>query len=127
MIVLNQRVILPKSHNNKEGVVTQVPKETTRQSGLVQTQRNRVKVSYTDGHGGMTEAWFAIDSLEAWRTPKDITAELEAKHQVEMDKVNAEHDKEKLNWIDTKEEEKPKEIIDNTDKLSNDNSDAFIG
>jgi hypothetical protein len=126
MIVLNQKVILPKSHNNKDGVVTQVPKKTTPQSGIAQIT-NRVKVAYQDGHGGMTEAWFTIDSLEAWRSPKDITAELEAKYQAEMDAVNAEHDKEKLEWIDTKEEEPKKKIIDNTDKLETDNSPEFIG
>ena len=80
MFVQNQKVILPDSHGNKEGVVTVVPKQIRQQAGLSQ-QLGRVKVSYSSMNGGMTEAWFNIDKLEMWRSPKDITAELEALHQ----------------------------------------------
>lgn len=111
MFVVNQRVVLPKSHKEKEGVITVVPKEIVQQSGL-QQRLGRVKVMYQDGHGGMTEGWFDIDKLSAWKSPKDITAELEAKHQKEMEAVSAEKDREKLDWIEPEEkEETPSELF----------------
>lgn len=148
MLTLHQKVILPKSHNNKDGVVTQVPKQITKQAGLKQAVE-RVKVAYTDGHGGMTEGWFKIDVLEAWRSPKDITEELEAKHKLEMEKVSGIQEKEKLDWIEKNEEKAEKkelegdkviEVTKNTDIIKemgtviqslptkkDDNSDEFIG
>ena len=101
MFVLNQKVILPKSHGEKEGVIVLVPKPIRAQSGLVQN-KDRVKVSYLTVGGGATEAWFATDKLQSWRKPADITAELEAKHQAEMEAVHATTQKEKLDWIEDK-------------------------
>ncbi len=101
MFVLNQKVILPKSHGEKEGVIVLIPKPIRIQTGLTQ-KRGRVKVSYVTTGGGATEAWFEIDSLQAWRKPADITAELEAKHQKEMEAVHATNEKEKLDWIESK-------------------------
>ena len=114
MFVLNQKVILPKSHGEKEGVIVLIPKVVREQVGLTQT-KGRVKVSYMTVGGGMTEAWFNIDLLQAWRKPADITAELEAKHQAEMDAVNAERDKEKLEWIQSKVEDEDKKGKDGQD------------
>ena len=110
----NQRVILPKSHGEKEGVITVMPKKLKAQSGL-QQQTDRVKVSYRDGYGGMAEAWFAIGKLGVWQSPKDITAELEAKHQKKLEAVNAEKDREKLDWIEGKDEEVVKKGNDGQD------------
>lgn len=100
IFVVNQKVILPKSHNEKEGIITVIPKSITAQSGLTQ-QVNRIKVSYVDGNGGMAEAWFKAESLKAWRAPKDITADLKKKHREEMEAVNAQNDREKLDWIES--------------------------
>ena len=110
----NQKVILPESHQGKMGVVTVVPKKLKAQSGL-QQQSDRVKVTYQDGYGGMAEAWFSIEKLSVWKTPKDMTIELEAKHQEKMETVNAEHDKEKLDWIEGKDEKVVKKGNDGQD------------
>lgn len=102
MFVIHQKVILPKSHNEKEGTVVVVPKHIRIQSGLSQN-KDRVKVSYLTVGGGMTEAWFPITgdkAITAWKAPKDIKKELEAKHQQKMEEVAAEHDREKLDWIE---------------------------
>lgn len=114
MFVQNQKVILPKSHGEKEGVIVLIPKVVREQSGLTQN-KGRVKVSYMTVGGGATEAWFAIEALQAWRKPADITAELEAKHQAEMEAVNAERDKEKLDWIQSKVEDEDKKGKDGQD------------
>ena len=119
IFIQNQKVILPKSHGEKEGVIVLIPKTVREQKGLTQV-KGRVKVSYMTVGGGATEAWFAIESLQAWRKPADITAELETKHQKEMDAVHAQQDKEKLDWIQGKEEEEVKkdkqgqDIVDTT-------------
>jgi hypothetical protein len=121
MFVQNQKVILPKSHGEKEGVIVLIPKVVREQSGLTQT-KGRVKVSYMTVGGGATEAWFQMDTLQAWRKPADITAELNAKHQKEMEAVNAEKDKLKLDWIQSQEEKDVKkdkqgqDVVDETIK-----------
>ena len=98
MFSVNQKVILPESHNNLEGVVVVVPKQLTQQTGLTQ-QLGRVKVSYMSGIG-MTEAWFKNEVLEEWKAPKDITAELKAIHQLELEEIAKENEREKLSWIE---------------------------
>ena len=98
MFSVNQKVILPESHNNLEGVVVVVPKQLTQQTGLTQ-QLGRVKVSYMSGIG-MTEAWFKNEVLEVWKEPKDITASLKAIHQLELEKIAKENEREKLSWIE---------------------------
>ncbi len=114
MLVQNQKVILPKSHGEKEGVVVLIPKSVREQKGLRQV-KDRVKVSYMTGNGGMTEAWFDTSLLQAWRKPADITAELEVKHQKEMDEVHATVEKEKLDWIQSKVEDKDNKGKDGQD------------
>ena len=120
MFVLNQKVILPKSHGEKEGVIVLVPKPIRAQSGLVQN-KDRVKVSYLTVGGGATEAWFNTNLLQAWRKPADITAELEAKHQKEMEAVHATNEKEKLDWIQAKVEDEDKKDNDGQDFPENGN------
>ena len=97
MFSINQKVILTESHNNLEGVVVVVPKQMRVQSGLTQ-QLGRVKVSYMSGIG-MTEAWFKNEVLGEWIEPKDITASLKAIHQLELEKIAKENEREKLSWI----------------------------
>ena len=120
MFVQNQKVILPKSHGEREGVIVLIPKKVRKQKGLTQV-KGRVKVSYITVGGGMTEAWFAIESLQAWRKPADITAELEAKHQKEMEAVHATNEKEKLDWIQAKVEDEDKKDNDGQDFPENGN------
>ena len=120
MFVQNQKVILPKSHGEKEGTIVLIPKVVREQKGLSQ-MKGRVKVAYLTVGGGMTEAWFNIEALSAWVKPADITKELEAKHEIAMQKVAEENEKEKLEWIQSKVEEEDKKGKDGQDIVTPEN------
>lgn len=111
-LIKGMQVWMPNGSNGdpRMGIVIEISPKEQKQTGLI-CGRDKAKIRYADGHGGMSEKWIAFDKLSRVKTVKELKqAEIDAEKQKELEEVSKK-DREDTEWVVTTPDEDAKKAL----------------